>query len=83
MKILLTGSEGFIGQHLKSFLKDKHQLICLDKKTALSCLYFFCFAYYSKIRSLAAPVHFDRQQSNNSILAGISSFGTHAAHAAT
>ena len=33
MKILLTGSEGFIGQHLKSFLKDKHQLICLDKKT--------------------------------------------------
>ncbi len=33
MNILLTGSEGFIGQHLKSFLKDKHQLICLDKKT--------------------------------------------------
>ena len=33
MKILLTGSEGFIGQHLKSFLQDKHQLICLDKKT--------------------------------------------------
>ena len=33
MKILLTGSEGFIGQHLKSFLKYKHQLICLDKKT--------------------------------------------------
>jgi len=33
MKILLTGSEGFIGQHLQSFLKDKHQLNCLDKKT--------------------------------------------------
>ena len=33
MNILLTGSEGFIGQHLKSFLQDKHQLICLDKKT--------------------------------------------------
>ena len=33
MNILLTGSEGFIGQHLQSFLKDKHQLICLDKKT--------------------------------------------------
>ena len=33
MKILLTGSEGFIGQHLQSFLKDKHQLICLDKLT--------------------------------------------------
>ena len=33
MKILLTGSEGFIGQHLRSFLKDKHHLICLDKKT--------------------------------------------------
>ena len=33
MKILLTGSEGFIGQHLQSFLKDKHNLICLDKKT--------------------------------------------------
>ena len=32
MKILLTGSEGFIGQNLQSFLKDKHQLICLDKK---------------------------------------------------
>ena len=33
MNILLTGSEGFIGQHLQSFLKDKHHLICLDKKT--------------------------------------------------
>ena len=33
MNILLTGSEGFIGQHIQSFLKDKHQLICLDKKT--------------------------------------------------
>ena len=33
MNILLTGSEGFIGQHLQSFLKDKHNLICLDKKT--------------------------------------------------
>ena len=33
MKILLTGSEGFIGQNLQTFLKDKHQLICLDKKT--------------------------------------------------
>ena len=33
MKILLTGSEGFIGQHLQSFLKDRHQLICLDKLT--------------------------------------------------
>lgn len=33
MKILLTGSEGFIGQYLQKFLKDKHQLICLDKKT--------------------------------------------------
>jgi len=33
MKILLTGSEGFIGQNLQKFLKDKHQLICLDKKT--------------------------------------------------
>ena len=32
MKILLTGSEGFIGQNLQSFLKDEHQLICLDKK---------------------------------------------------
>ena len=33
MNILLTGSEGFIGQHLQSFLKDKYNLICLDKKT--------------------------------------------------
>ena len=33
MKILLTGSEGFIGQNLQTFLKDKHQLICIDKKT--------------------------------------------------
>ena len=32
MKILLTGSEGFIGKNLQSFLKDEHQLICLDKK---------------------------------------------------
>ena len=33
MNILLTGSEGFIGQHIQSFLKDKYNLICLDKKT--------------------------------------------------
>ena len=33
MNILLTGSEGFIGQHIQSFLKDRHNLICLDKKT--------------------------------------------------
>ena len=33
MKILITGSDGFIGQHLKLFLQDKHQLICLDKKS--------------------------------------------------
>ena len=33
MNILLTGSEGFIGQQIQSFLKDKHNLICLDKKT--------------------------------------------------
>jgi len=32
MKILLTGSEGFIGKNLQSFLKDEHQLICIDKK---------------------------------------------------
>jgi UDP-glucose 4-epimerase len=40
MKILLTGSEGFIGQNLQKFLKDTHQLICLDKKTGsdlISC----------------------------------------------
>ena len=33
MNILLTGSEGFIGKNLQSFLKDNHHLICLDKKT--------------------------------------------------
>ena len=33
MNILLTGSEGFIGQHIQLFLKDKYNLICLDKKT--------------------------------------------------
>ena len=33
MNILLTGSEGFIGKNLQHFLKDKHNLICLDKKT--------------------------------------------------
>jgi nucleoside-diphosphate-sugar epimerase len=32
MKILLTGSEGFIGKNLQFFLKDENQLICLDKK---------------------------------------------------
>ena len=31
MKIVLTGSEGFIGSHLKKkLLKRKHQLICYD-----------------------------------------------------
>ena len=34
MNILLTGSEGFIGQHLNKFLnKQGHKVICLDKKT--------------------------------------------------
>jgi len=33
MNILLTGSEGFIGQHLFNFLKDNHTVICLDKNT--------------------------------------------------
>jgi len=41
MNILLTGSEGFIGQHLNKFLKDRHHsVICLDKETGndlLSC----------------------------------------------
>ena len=32
MKILLTGSEGFVGKNLQSFLKDEHQIFCLDKK---------------------------------------------------
>lgn len=32
MNILLTGSEGFIGKNLQSFLKDEHQIFCLDKK---------------------------------------------------
>ena len=29
MKILLTGSEGFIGKNLTQYLKDKHQIIDL------------------------------------------------------
>ena len=34
MDILLTGSEGFIGQHLNKFLNEQgHKVICLDKKT--------------------------------------------------
>ena len=33
MKILLTGSEGFIGKNLTQYLKDKHQIIPLDKIT--------------------------------------------------
>ena len=33
MNILLTGSEGFIGQHLFNFLKINHKVICLDKST--------------------------------------------------
>ena len=34
MDILLTGSEGFIGQHLNKFLNEQgHKTICLDKKT--------------------------------------------------
>ena len=41
MNILLTGSAGFIGQHLNKFLKDRHHsVICLDKETGndlLSC----------------------------------------------
>jgi len=33
MNILLTGSEGFIGQHLYNFLKNNHKVICIDKQT--------------------------------------------------
>ena len=41
MKILLTGSEGFIGQHLFKFLNEQgHKVICIDKESGndlLSC----------------------------------------------
>ena len=40
MNILLTGSEGFVGQHLFKFLKPNHKITCLDKLTGndlLSC----------------------------------------------
>ena len=41
MKILLTGSEGFIGQHLNKFLNEQgHKVICIDKESGndlLSC----------------------------------------------
>ena len=40
MNILLTGSEGFVGQHLLKFLQPIHKVICLDKETGndlLSC----------------------------------------------
>ena len=41
MDILLTGSEGFIGQHLNKFLNEQgHKVICIDKKSGndlLSC----------------------------------------------
>ena len=33
MKILVTGSEGFIGKHLCNYLTDKgHQVVPADKK---------------------------------------------------
>ena len=36
MKILLTGSEGFIGQHLFKFLNEQgHKVICIDKSLAM------------------------------------------------
>lgn len=31
MKILITGSEGFIGKHLVNYLKDKHEILGLDR----------------------------------------------------
>ena len=41
MNILLTGSEGFIGQHLNKFLNEQgHKVICIDKESGndlLSC----------------------------------------------
>lgn len=33
MNILLTGSDGFIGQNLHNHLKEKHNIICLDKSS--------------------------------------------------
>lgn len=33
MNILLTGSDGFIGQNLHNHLKENHNIICLDKSS--------------------------------------------------
>lgn len=33
MNILLTGSDGFIGQNLHNHFKEKHNIICLDKSS--------------------------------------------------
>ena len=40
MKILITGSEGFVGKYFKQKLED-HDLTCIDIKTGIDCRDFF------------------------------------------
>jgi nucleoside-diphosphate-sugar epimerase len=41
MKILLTGSDGFVGRHFYQTLADDHQVVCIDKNTNTTCQKFF------------------------------------------
>lgn len=69
MKILITGSEGFVGTHFKSALAD-HDLTCIDIKSGIDCRDFFKTddTYFDMVIHLAAIVG-GRQTIENSPLA--------------
>ena len=41
MKILLTGSDGFVGRHFYQALADEHQVVSIDKSVNTTCQKFF------------------------------------------
>jgi nucleoside-diphosphate-sugar epimerase len=41
MRILLTGSEGFVGRHFDKALSDEHLIVRIDKRRNITCQNFF------------------------------------------
>ena len=38
MKILITGTNGFVGRNLKEYFQDRHEGICCPKRQQLNLL---------------------------------------------
>jgi nucleoside-diphosphate-sugar epimerase len=41
MRILLTGSDGFVGRHFDKALRDEHFIVRIDKRVNMTCQQFF------------------------------------------